>query len=247
MPEKHYYEQLNYTGEYLIPYFKRFIPDFKGLKILEIGCAEAGFLAVMKSHGAIVSGIEISKERVDIALEKNPDLKIFVGDISSSSILETINESFDFIVMREVIEHIPEKGKTFENLDKLLKQGGFLFVSFPPKYSPFAGHQQIGWSFMKMIPYLHILPAKILNTMAVKLKERPGYIEEIKYNYFTGMGIHRFEMFIKALKYRVIQKDHFLFRPVYKGRFGLPQVKLPGIPLLREFCTFGYEILLKKD
>jgi len=247
MPEKHYFEQLNYTNEYLIPYFRRFIPDFKGIKILEIGCAEAGFLAAMKTLGAEVSGIEISRERVDIALEKNPDLRIFVGDISSDSILDTITETFDFIVMREVIEHIPGKEKTFENLDKLLKSGGYLFISFPPKYSPFAGHQQIGWSFMKMVPYLHLLPTGVLNFLAAKLKERPGYIEEIKYNYFTGMGIGKFEKFIKKLKYRVIQKDHFLFRPVYKGRFGLPQAKLPGIPLIREFCTFGYEIFLKKD
>lgn len=247
MPEKHYYEQLNYTNEYLIPYFARYISSFKGLKVLEIGCAEAGFLAALKELGADVFGIEISSERVGIAHEKNPDLRIFVGDISSPNLPETITDKFDFIVMREVIEHIPEKKTTFENLYKLLNPGGYLFISFPPKYSPFAGHQQIGWSFLKMIPYLHILPAGMLNKLTLWLKERPGYIKEIKYNYFTGMAIGKFERYIRQFNYKIIQKDHFFFRPIYKGRFGLPKIKLPGIPLMREFCTFGYEIFLKKD
>ena len=247
MPEKHYYEQLNYTNEYLIPYFTRYIKDFKGMKILEVGCAEAGFLAAMKKLGAVVFGIEISRERVDIAREKNPDLQILVGDISSPALSGTIQEKFDFIVSREVIEHIPDKENTFRNLSALLKPGGYLFITFPPKYSPFAGHQQIGRSFLKMIPYLHILPARFLKFIAGKMKESDGYIDEIKLHYSTGMAIGRFESFIRSYKYLIIQRDLFLFRPVYKGRFGLPLIKLPGIPLLKEFCTFGYEIFLKKD
>ena len=247
MPEKHYYEQLNYTNEYLIPYFSRYISSFKGMRVLEIGCAEAGFLAAVKNLGAEVFGIEISKERVDIAHEKNPSLKIFVGDVSSKDLLNTITEKFDFIVMREVIEHIPNKPDTFKNLYGLLNDGGYLFMSFPPKYSPFAGHQQIGWTFLKMIPYLHILPKGFLNWLISILKERPGYVDEIKLNYSTGMAIGRFESFINEYKYKTVQKDLFLFRPIYKGRFGLPQIKLPAIPLIKELCTFGYEIFLKKD
>jgi SAM-dependent methyltransferase len=247
MPEKHYYEQLNYTNEYLIPYFKKYVPDFKGIKVLEIGCAEAGFLAAVKGIGADVSGIEISKERVDIAHEKNEDLKIFIGDVSSENLPDNITEKFDFIVMREVIEHIPNKETTFENLYKLLNKGGYLFISFPPKYSPFAGHQQIGRTFVKMIPYLHILPKAFLYKMADFLNERPGYVDEIKLNYSTGMAIGKFEQFRRKYGYKIIQKDLFLFRPIYKGRFGLPQIKFPGIPFIKEFCTFGYEILLKKE
>jgi len=247
MPEKHYYEQLNYTNEYLIPYFKQYIDSFAGMKVLEIGCAEAGFLAAIKELGAEVYGIEISRERVNIAKEKNPGLKILVGDVSSKDLLNDIKDRFDFIVMREVIEHIPEKTETFRNLYGLLNEGGYLFMSFPPKYSPFAGHQQIARSFIKIIPYLHILPEGLLHWVARILKEKPGYVEEIKMNYSTGMAIGRYEKFIKEYKYSIVQKDHFLFRPIYKGRFGLPKIKLPGIPLIREFCTFGYEIFLKKD
>lgn len=217
------------------------------MRILEIGCAEAGFLAAMRNLGAEVSGIEISSERVAIAHEKNPDMKILVGDVSSPGLTGTVTEKFDFIVMREVIEHIHDKENTFKNLDALLNPGGYLFISFPPKYSPFAGHQQIARSFLKMIPYLHMLPKGALNFLAGRMKESEGYVDEIKLHYSTGMAIGRFESFIRRYKYRIIQKDLFLFRPVYKGRFGLPLIKLPGIPLFKEFCTFGYEIFLKKD
>lgn len=247
MPEKHYFEQLNYSEEYLIPYFKKYIKSFAGMKVLEIGCAEAGFLAAVKKEGAEVFGIEISKERVDIALEKNPGLEIFVGDISSKELLTKIPGKFDFIIMREVIEHIPDKETTFHNINALLNKGGYLFISFPPKYSPFAGHQQIGHSIMKMTPYIHTLPKKLLYRLEKVFGENPGYIDEIKLHYSTGMAIGRFEGLTSKYSLKTIQKDLFLFRPVYKGRFGLPLIKLPGIPLLKEFCTFGYEIFLKKE
>lgn len=247
MPEKHYYEQLNYTNEYLIPYFGRYISSFKGMKVLEIGCAEAGLLAAFKNLGAEVFGIEISKERVDIAHEKNPDLQIFVGDVSSNKLLNTITEKFDFIVMREVIEHIPDKETTFANLNGMLNDGGYLFISFPPKYSPFAGHQQIGRSFLKMTPFIHTLPKSFLYRLEKLLNEREGYTDEIKLNYSTGMAIGKFEELTAKFNFKTLQKDLFLFRPVYKGRFGLPTIKLPAVPLIREFVTFGYEIFLKKE
>ncbi len=247
MPEKHYYEQLKYTNEYLIPYFNNYISSFKGMKVLEIGCAEAGFLAAVKDLGAEVFGIEISKERVEIAHEKNPDLKIFIGDVSSKDLLNTIKEKFDFIVMREVIEHIPEKVTTFENLFKMLNNGGYLFISFPPKYSPFAGHQQIARSFIKMLPYLHILPKAILYKIEKFLNEKRGFVDEIKHNYSTGMGISKFEELTAKFSYKTIRKDLFLFRPIYKDRFGMPTIKLPEVPLIKEFVTFGYEIFLKKE
>ena len=51
MAEKHYFEQQKHTTNYLIPYFESEIPDFTQMRVLEIGCAEGGFLDVLDSHG----------------------------------------------------------------------------------------------------------------------------------------------------------------------------------------------------
>ncbi|MBD3387128.1 hypothetical protein GF407_19645, partial [candidate division KSB1 bacterium] len=84
MAEKHYYEQKRFAQSYLIPFLQNTIPGFKGLRILEVGCAEAGFLDQIQRAGMQCAGIELEKARVDLALEKNPQLNLYVGDITDA-------------------------------------------------------------------------------------------------------------------------------------------------------------------
>ncbi len=246
MPERHYYEQKEYTKKYLIPFFEKHIPQFKNFRILEIGCAEGGLVEVLSELGADIVGLEISQSRINTAKEKNADLKIIQGDISNPKLVEKFPEKFDMLIMREVIEHVPDKQSTFNNLRKLLKEKGYLFITFPPKYSPFAGHQQIARSFLKVIPYLHLLPESFLKKISALLKEKKGFVEEIKLNYSTGISINYFERLYSLYGFIPIVKEFYLFRPIYKLRFGLPTVKLIDIPFFREMITFGCENLLQK-
>ena len=246
MAEKHFYEQKQYTKEYLLPYFQKLIPDFHKKSVLEVGCAEGGLLEALQEIGMYVVGVELSPERAEIAVKKNSNLKVLVGDITDPELPEKLSETFDVIIIREVIEHVPDKKAAFDNLGKLLNDGGFLFISFPPKRSPFAGHQQIGKSFLKVIPYLHILPETVLKPTASLLGEDAGYIDEIKLHYSTGCTIHEFEFQCLLQNFIPIKKEFFLFRPIYASRFGLPTIKLPQIPILKEYISFGCECLFQK-
>ena len=246
MPEKHFYEQKRYTKEYLLPYFQKYIPGFHKKKILEVGCAEGGLLESLQSIGMDVYGVELSPERAEIAKQKDYSLKVSVGDITDPNLASKLNDKFDVIIMREVIEHLSDKNAAFNNLDKLLNENGYLFISFPPKRSPFAGHQQIGKSFLKAVPYLHVLPTVFLKSIAGYLGENKGYVDEIKLHYGTGCTIYEFEMQSMKRNFKTIKKDFYLFRPIYAQRFGVPTIKLPNIPLLREYISFGCEVLLQK-
>ncbi len=246
MAEKHFYEQKQYTKEYLLPYFQKLIPDFHKKKVLEVGCAEGGLLEALQEIGMHVVGVELSAVRAETAVKKNSNLKILVGDITDTKLPEQLSETFDVIIIREVIEHVPYKKAAFDNLGRLLNDYGFLFISFPPKRSPFAGHQQIGKSFLKAIPYLHILPKSILRPAAKLLGEDVEYIDEIKLHYGTGCTIHEFEFQCLLQNFIPIKKEFFLFRPIYALRFGLPTIKLPKIPILKEYISFGCETLLQK-
>ena len=246
MSEKHFYEQKLYTDYYLLPYFQKHIPNFHRKKVLEVGCAEGGLLDSLQSIGMDVHGIELSPERAKMAKQKNDTLKVLVGDITDPELITMLNEKFDMIIMREVIEHVSDKYSAFKNLKDLLKDNGYLFVSFPPKRSPFAGHQQTGKSFLKMIPYLHIFPSGLLKFIAKRFRENSEYINEIKLHYSTGCTINNFETHCKWNNFLPLKKDFYLFRPIYSQRFGLPTIKLPNIPLIREYITFGCEVILQK-
>ncbi len=246
MAEKQYHEQIEYTNNYLYKYFEENIKKFENLRVLEVGCAEAGFLKVLKERGHFVTGIELDEGRASMAKEFNADIEVIVGDITDESLVKRFDDKFDLVVMREVIEHVLDKDKAFRNLFNLLKDDGCLFISFPPKYSGFAGHQQVGRTILKFTPYIHLVPDFIVSFLVKILGESPNFVNHINENYSTGISIKQFLGLCKKYKFVFRKRDFYLFRPIYKQRFGFPVVKFFNLPLLNEIFAFGCECLLKK-
>lgn len=247
MSEKHYFEQIEHTEKYLIPYFKNQFANFENFKVLEVGCAEGGFLELLAKMGMDVCGLELSPKRVAISKQKNPALDVRVGDITNSAIVQQLNSSFDLIVFRDVIEHIPNRTATFENIIKLLKPEGCVFFSFPPRFSGFAGHQQVGRSVLRYVPYWHLLPSAVIKLLGKLFNEHEYIVENAILNFKIGLTIRQFEKYYQTFQFKPIKKELFLFRPIYKIRFNVNPLRFPNIPILREFFAFGCECILKKN
>ncbi|HET53698.1 MAG TPA: class I SAM-dependent methyltransferase [Ignavibacteria bacterium] len=205
-----------------------------------------GFVKVLHDKGIKIKGIELEQSRVNIANDKAPELDIIQADITDLNIIEKLNEKYDLIVMRDAIEHIPDRDKAFNNLYSLLKNDGYLFITFSPRFSGFAGHQQNAKSIFRYIPYVHFLPNFLIRFLGKSLNEKETLINHVIENYKIALSINRFEYFIKKYSFQIIKRDLFLFRPIYKIRFGVTPLKFPNIPALREFFAFGCECLLKK-
>lgn len=246
MAEKHFIEQQKHTRSYLIPYFERHLSGFKDLRVLEVGCAEAGFLDVLHHQGIDATGIELVTHRIELARQKNPDLDLIVGDITDPEILNIAGAPFDLVVMRDVIEHIPDRYAVLKHLSILLKPGGHLFVSFPPRLSAFAGHQQNGSTWLRKIPFLQCLPVFMIKSLGRLAREREEMIKEIIRNKRYGLSIRAFEKVARKTGFNPVVKEHFVFRPIYQTRFNLKPRKIPAVPLIREIVTMGYESLLQK-
>ena len=93
-----------------------------GGKLLEVGCATGDFLRHAKETYE-VWGNDISSFAVDEAKKKNED----ISDRITSGLIEAQNypkESFDVIVMWDVIEHLYDPVDAFKNLLDALKPGG---------------------------------------------------------------------------------------------------------------------------
>ena len=56
------------------------------------------------------------------------------------------------------LEHISNKETALSNMFSILRPGGKLFISYPPKYCAYAGHQQTVSNIFGKIPYIHLLP-----------------------------------------------------------------------------------------
>lgn len=109
--------------------YLQFLPVNKTARILDIGCGLGHFLAYVKSNNySNFLGIDISKEQIDHCkkhVTKNVQL---INNLSA--FLNENKNSFDFILMNDIIEHI-EKEKIIDTLSLILaslKKNGVVII-----------------------------------------------------------------------------------------------------------------------
>jgi SAM-dependent methyltransferase len=103
--------------------------------ILDIGCATGTFLKLAKEHGFKTYGVEIS----DWAAKKAAEVSgadVFCLDLSKDK-LPLPDASLDVVTMNECIEHIPNHYHALEEVRRVLKPKGLLFVHTPILFSRF--------------------------------------------------------------------------------------------------------------
>ncbi len=94
------------------------------LRLLEIGCGTGVFLDKARQHGFDVEGLELSSYAADFVRK--------MGIPVRTESIESANDapnSWDVIVMREVIEHLPHPKQSLETVHSWLKPGGVLFMA----------------------------------------------------------------------------------------------------------------------
>ena len=244
-----YKEQYWFGENFLFNYINE--DSIKGKRVLEIGCAEAGLLKFYNDNGAMCSGLELSDTRFNNAMLLNDKdkLHLFQANICDpSSYKNHIKQNYDLIIIRDVIEHISNKETALSNMFSILKPGGKLFISYPPKYCPYAGHQQTIPNVLGKIPYIHLMPdflykryLRLIKCSSKKIK----YLLETK-----KTRISNFEMFrlLSATGFKVLKRSNWFIRPSYSFRFKLPKFKNPfsWVPGLDEIFCNGMLILVER-
>jgi 2-polyprenyl-3-methyl-5-hydroxy-6-metoxy-1,4-benzoquinol methylase len=245
-----YNEQYWYGENFLADYIG--LADYVGKKILEVGPAEAGLLKFLNEQGANCTGMELSPLRFshsELLLSDNSEIKLEKGDIcNSDSYLETLTEKFDVIIIRDVIEHIEDKLAALRNMFDLLSNEGRLFISFPPRYCAYAGHQQTVKSIFGKIPYLHLLSNTFYSAYLRMLGHPETGIDYLMATKMTRVSVRKMERLFSEAGYKIEKRGLFFFRPAYRFRFHLPTLKNPLSWLFgfRELLTNGALYVLEK-
>lgn len=245
MAEKHFYEQEKYTENYLVPFLEKRLSRFspEDTHILEVGCAEGGTLSSLLKRGFSCAGMEIVEGRAAIAKAKLPEgFPVFVGDVTAAE-QPNLTADYNLILIRDVIEHIEDKAAALNTLYSQLAEGGRVFITFPLKFSPYAGHQQTAKTWLKFIGYITLLPTFLIRFLCILAGEK-NQISELLYLKKTALSFWHFKKLIKK-NWDIEHVDFYISRPVYKERFGWPIIKMPSILALRELAN-GCEVILKK-
>jgi len=96
----------------------------KKSRVLDIGCANGGFLAYLHNKGYTdlhgVEPIGVEEKYAEFSIKKGTAEKIPYED-----------SYFDIICMDQVLEHVYDVGKVFDEINRVIKPNGFLCVSLP--------------------------------------------------------------------------------------------------------------------
>lgn len=244
--KKQYFSEQEYTTEkYVIPYVSEFTEIIGGLRVLEIGCGEGGNLKPFLDAGCRVTGVDLSESKIEQGRmlfaehPKNEQLHFICDDIFN---LRIPGRLFDFIFLRDVIEHIHNQEYFMQFVKQLLAPGGTIFFAFPPWQNPFGGHQQVCKNrFLSHLPWIHLLPKKLYAGLLKLGGESRQTVEGLLEVKQTGISIDRFEKILRNENYRILRKTFYLINPNYEIKFGMKPRRLPrffgAIPWLRNFMS----------
>jgi len=105
----------------------RYIPP--KAHVLDYGCGWGIFSKMLSDKGCYVDGIDTDKNSIDIAkdiIKENKFLKF-----KHTSITEIRDETYDYVVSNQVIEHTHNPGNYLMGCNRVLKNNGYLVISLP--------------------------------------------------------------------------------------------------------------------
>lgn len=162
-------------------------------KLLDIGAGTGAFAAYMRQHGWDVTGIEPDKTARDLAgslhgLSLQPADKLY----------SLPADSFDVITLWHVLEHVHDLHPYLEQLKKLIKRGGCIFIAVPNYTSYEATVYQGAWAAYDVPRHLyHFSPEAMQKLLAAHSLQLQGsrpmwydsfYISLLSEKYRNGRG-----------------------------------------------------------
>ncbi len=124
-----------------------FTHQLRGQTILDLGCGPGWYTVALERAGANVVGLDLGKQ--DVAEASQRDVVALVGDGMQ---LPFASGTFDGVFCSNLLEHVPDPGRVTAEISRVLKPGGWGWISWTPWFSPWGGHE--------IVPF-HLLGPKL--------------------------------------------------------------------------------------
>jgi len=165
----------------------------KGEKVLDLACGQGFFSGEFALTGALVTGVDVSPELIDIAKRKYSTINFLVSPAEDLSFLES--GFFDKVTIILAIQNIENIKKVFEECYRVLSKGGELFIIM--NHPAFRIPRKSYWGFDEEnnIQYRRI--DGYLSEAKEKIDMNPGEIIDKKFTF----SFHRsLQFYFKILK-----------------------------------------------
>jgi SAM-dependent methyltransferase len=168
--------------------------DLEGQRILELGCGVGAFVRRLREFSDDVYGFDVDEERVRKGAEEVPNLALAVGEH-----LPYADETFDVVMLHEVLEHVTDDVETLRETGRVLRKGGRAIVFTPNRAYPFETHGiYLGKRYIfGNIPFVNYLPdlirdrlvphARVYTTRKLRRAYRKARLKPLVHTYvFPG-------------------------------------------------------------
>jgi SAM-dependent methyltransferase len=109
--------------------------ELRAKRILDVGCGLGMYVSQFRQFSDDVFGVDIDPDKIGKASEWLPNLRV-----SPAEELPFDDDSFDLILLNEVIEHVDDDRKTIREAFRVLAPGGHIVVYAPNRLYPFETH-----------------------------------------------------------------------------------------------------------
>jgi ubiquinone/menaquinone biosynthesis C-methylase UbiE len=192
-------------------YFERLLLDrCAGKEVLEYGCGPASYALYLASHGAKVTGIDISPVAIEIIKKRASDEGL--SDATSfctmdAEALQFPDHSFDAICGSAILHHL-DLHASMRQICRVLKPGGEAFFVEP------LGQNALINLYRRITPQYRTADEHPLLMEDIRLISEFFEKAELRYFHMTSLalvGLQRFRAFPGMVK-AADQLDQFLFR-----------------------------------
>jgi len=199
-------------------------------RVLEVGGANgATCKAFNEEFGAEVVNLEPQAKMFQVAQALKWDDTI----CGVAQALPFSSNSFDLVICRSVLEHIPSKYQqnSVNEMYRVTKEGGLCYVAVPPWYNPFAGHE--------FRPF-HLFPFKLAKRFAMFFHPTFPQASRAALSYqecsLYPITFKKISRMISVSGFRVLARKDMHFRMHF----------LTKIPIIREIAVPNVALILQK-
>lgn len=197
--------------------------DLPGTVVLDVGGGPGYFREAFRSAGARYYAVDSDLGELSARGEPQPGTVL-----GSGMALPIASDMVDLTYSSNVLEHVPQPWRMGEEMIRVTRPGGIVFLSFTSWWSPWGGHETAPW---------HYLGGE---RAARRYRRRHGHRPK------NDFGRTLFAVRVaEALRWAGTTRDAYLVdaRPRYLPGWAAPVVR---VPVLRELATWNLALVLRR-
>ncbi len=230
--EQDYFSFEKYQGTLITRYLLNMGVPVAQSHALDIGCGFGGYTSAIREAGSDIIGLDLDTtklSRLALKVTGNALRTPFPGG------------RFSLVICASLIEHVADPDMLLTEIDRLMKPKGYLYLSFPPFYSPTGGHQFAPYHYLGERLAIAIFNLHTRYQKHEWLKQHISFNPKSFTNSFGSWGLYR-----RTINWAKREIKKYSWDLIDCSARYMP-INPTFIPVVREFLTWHVQFLVQKQ